>query len=106
MYKTKLNDKNQFRQQLIAIFIILLVISTPFLGWSGTGSDQFSAVETTLTNMINGGLGKVIAITALGFALIGSVLKFNPVAIAGALGIGIVAGLGTTIVTAGITALI
>ena len=91
---------------LIMLMVALIILVFPDLGLCGTGGTEFNSAETKLSDMISGGLGKIITVTSLGFALIGSVLKFNPIAIAGSLGVGLASSLGVGIVTSGITALI
>ncbi len=96
----------QYITEIVIFFILIIFIFIPELSLAGTDGAEFAVAQTKLVGLISGGLGRVIALTSLAFALIASVLKFNPIAIAGSLGIGLTAGVGTAAVTAGITALI
>jgi hypothetical protein len=51
-------------------------------------------------------MGKIIAVTALIFAVIGGAIKFNPGLIAGALGVALIAGLGPAVIDGLFTATI
>ena len=117
MKKREILEKNWYEEQsrhmlleliFYTLFILIFFISLylPEHVFAGTGGTEFQSAESKVTDMIGGGLGRLIAVTSLAFALIGSVLRFNPMAIAGSLGIGLTAGVGTAIVKSGVTALI
>ena len=78
----------------------------PELSFAGTGGTEFAAAETRIADMIGGTGGKLVAAISLGFAAIGSMIKFNPVAVGSALGVGILASTGVAAVQSGITAII
>ncbi len=73
---------------------------------AGTGGTEFDAVNTRITDMIEGGGGKLAAGLGLVAALAASVVRFNIWAVIGAFGIGALAGYGLPIVTSSISALI
>lgn len=83
---------------MLMIFCIHFFISDTALAGSvaDTGLDP---IVTKLTGWLNGAIGKIIAVTALIFAIIGGAIKFNPALIAGVFGIGLAAGFGPTVIT-------
>ena len=61
--------------------------------------ETFDAPLEAVTGMVSGTGGQLAAALAVGAALVGSVLRFNAMQLMGAVGVGIAAGAGTTIVT-------
>jgi len=57
-------------------------------------SAALDGAHTSVKNLVGGSLGKIIAAVSLVFGLIGSALRFNPVAIAAPFGVAIAAGVG------------
>ena len=75
-------------------------------GAAVAGTDStFTTTVTSLTGWANGSLGKLAAVAGIGSALVGMVLKFDWKLIGGALGIGLTAATGLTIVSGLATAL-
>ena len=64
-----------------------------------TTDTTFAGPLGTVTDMVSGTGGQLVAVLAVGAALIGSVLRFNAIQLLGAVGVGIAAGAGTGIVT-------
>ena len=64
-----------------------------------TSDTTFGTPLTTVENIVGGTGGQLAAALAVGAALVGSVLRFNPMQLMGAVGVGIAAGAGTGIVT-------
>jgi len=78
----------------------------PDVAAAGTGGTEFAAAESKISEIIGGTGGKLVAALSIGFAAIASVLKFNPVAVASALGVGLLASGGVAAVQTGITGVI
>ena len=66
--------------------------------WATTDT-TFDGPLDTVTDMVSGTGGQLAAALAVGAALVGSVLRFNPMQLMGAVGVGVAAGAGTGIVT-------
>ena len=64
-----------------------------------TSDTTFGGPLGTVTNIVSGTGGQLAAALAVGAALVGSVLRFNPMQLMGAVGVGVAAGAGTGIVT-------
>ncbi|MBF0247330.1 MAG: hypothetical protein HQL36_04570 [Alphaproteobacteria bacterium] len=87
----------------LALIAALAVASSAH---AGTGGTEFSAVNNRITDMVEGGGGKLAAGLGLVAALAASVIRFNIWAVIGAFGVGAIAGYGLPIVTSSISALI
>jgi len=61
---------------------------------AGTADANIDKATTQIVNWLQGSMGKVIAIASFGIGIVGSALKFNPIAIAGSFGVGLAASLG------------
>ena len=64
-----------------------------------TTDTTFGDPLDTVEGIVGGTGGQLAAALAVGAALVGSVLRFNPMQLMGAVGVGIAAGAGTGIVT-------
>ena len=64
-----------------------------------TSDTTFGDPLDTVEDIVGGTGGQLAAALAVGAALVGSVLRFNPMQLMGAVGVGIAAGAGTGIVT-------
>jgi len=64
-----------------------------------TSDTTFGTPLETVEDIVGGTGGQLAAALAVGAALVGSVLRFNPMQLMGAVGVGIAAGAGTGIVT-------
>jgi hypothetical protein len=97
-----------YKKLCLAIIGLAVVGSfiLPENSFAGQNAKEFDGALTKLTDIVQGQGGKVAGVTALLFALAGSVLRFNLAQIAGAVGVGLTAGYGVTVVTSNITALI
>lgn len=73
---------------------------------AGTTGVEFKGAWDKVVALIDGYGGKMIAGVALATALLGSVLRFNPYVVFGALGVGITASVGTSIIGSTVTAII
>lgn len=87
----------------LALAAALLAVSA---AEAGTGGGEFDAVNNRITDMIEGGGGKLAAGLGLVAALAASVVRFNIWAVIGAFGVGALAGYGLPIVTSSISALV
>ncbi len=93
---------------LVSILFLALVIVLVAMGvaHAGTGGTEFDEVNNRITEMIEGGGGKLAAGLGLVAALAASVIRFNIWAVIGAFGVGAMAGYGMPIVTSSISATI
>ena len=66
--------------------------------WATTDT-TFAGPLGKVTDIVAGTGGQLAAALAVGAALVGSVLRFNAGQLAGAVGVGIAAGAGTSVVT-------
>ncbi len=64
-----------------------------------TTDTTFGGPLGTVEDIVGGTGGQLAAALAVGAALVGSVLRFNPMQLMGAVGVGVAAGAGTGIVT-------
>ena len=64
-----------------------------------TTDTTFGDPLDTVEDIVGGTGGQLAAALAVGAALVGSVLRFNPMQLMGAVGVGVAAGAGTGIVT-------
>ena len=78
----------------------------PDVAAAGTGGGEFAAAESKVAEIIGGTGGKLFAGLSIAFAIIGSILKFNPVAVASSFGVGLLASGGVAAVQTSITAVI
>ena len=68
------------------------------LAYAGTDT-TFAATTTNLTNWTTGSLGKLAAVGAVAFGVVGAVARFDWKLIAGGVGIGLAASTGPGIVS-------
>jgi len=94
------------RFALIAGVGLLAVLAVASSAHAGTGGTEFASVNNRITDMVEGGGGKLAAGLGLVAALAASVIRFNIWAVIGAFGVGAIAGYGLPIVTSSISALI
>ena len=94
-----------FKQVLFISAAVLLLVMAPDSFASTTGA-EFKGAWDKMVGVIDGFGGKMIAGVALATVLLGSVLRFNPYVVFGALGVGITASVGTGIIGATVTAVI
>ncbi|MBS4049381.1 MAG: hypothetical protein KG075_23755 [Alphaproteobacteria bacterium] len=99
--------KTRFKKTVAAAAVTLAVVTVSVLPVSQAhaGADTtLQPIENWVENVVSGSGGRTAAGVALLSAVVGSALKFNPWQFAGAVGVGIAAGAGWEIVTAGATA--
>jgi hypothetical protein len=96
------------RESFIALFTIILawiLIFYPDLSYAGTGGEELQDVYNKTEGLVKGYGAKTICILSFAAAMIaairGSIMAFVP-----ALGVSVIAGVGPTMVTSGISALI
>lgn len=82
-----------------------LSVLFPEISFAGTGGEELQGLYDKTVAIASGTGGKTIAALAFLFSLIG-MLKGNMMACGSAFGVGVVAGIGPTMVTSGITAII
>ena len=80
---------------IVALFLLFLGIDLAF----ATTDTTFGGPLGTVEDIVGGTGGQLAAALAVGAALVGSVLRFNPMQLMGAVGVGVAAGAGTGIVT-------
>ncbi len=80
---------------IVALFLVFLGIDLAF----ATTDTTFGGPLGTVEDIVGGTGGQLAAALAVGAALVGSVLRFNPMQLMGAVGVGVAAGAGTGIVT-------
>lgn len=83
-------------ERILAAAIAVAVVTS--VATAGTDT-TFNSTVTTLTNWSTGSLGKLAGVGGVAVALVGMVLKFDWRLIAGAVGIGLTAATGPSIVT-------
>ena len=83
------------RAAVLALFLLFLGIDLAF----ATTDTTFGGPLGTVEDIVGGTGGQLAAALAVGAALVGSVLRFNPMQLMGAVGVGVAAGAGTGIVT-------
>ena len=86
------------RTAAMATLAAAAVLAAPAMALATTDT-TFDAPLDTVTDMVSGTGGQLAAALAVGAALVGSVLRFNPMQLMGAVGVGVAAGAGTGIVT-------
>ncbi|MDA0967621.1 MAG: hypothetical protein O2970_11795 [Proteobacteria bacterium] len=104
----------KFAKQLRTSTTMALAISAavgvsallPDIASAGTGGAEFAAAESKVAEIVGGTGGKLFAGLSLAFAVIASILKFNPVAVASAFGVGLLASGGVAAVQTSITGVI
>jgi len=98
--------ENHFHTYKLFYLTLLLTLFMSAMAHAGTGGTEFDAVNNRLTDMVEGGGGKLAAGLGLVAALAASVIRFNIWSVIGAFGVGAIAGYGIPIVTSSISALI
>lgn len=82
------------KKSTIQLFVALMAVAGMFLfsteSFAGTGSTEFNAVYTLLTNWMQGSLGKLIAAAFIIVGLVAGVMRNNLIGFA----VGVAAGLG------------
>ena len=86
------------------LFAELLLV--PSLGISGTGGTEFASAYTTITNWLQGDLGRLIAASLLVVGLVMGVVRQSIMAAVPAIACGLVATVAPTIISAVVTAVI
>lgn len=89
---------------LCSILMFALAIAPDTM--AGTTGEEFKPAWDKFVEIIGGFGGKMLAGVSLGIALIGSALRFNPYLVFGALGTGITAAFGTTVLDKVVTAIV
>ena len=75
-------------------FIVVQHYIMPEVFAAGTTDASIDTATTKITGWLKGSIGKVISIASFAIGIVGSALKFNPLAIAGSFGVGLAASLG------------
>ncbi len=107
MHKTMKTIVPQNETLTIGFFILsfCLLILFPDLSFAGTGGEELQTLYDKTVAIAQGYGGKSIAVIAFILGLVGAV-KGNIMACGSSFGVGVVAGLGPTMVTSGISAII
>lgn len=99
------DGKDKVASAALAVLACIFVVGLCDPAFAGTDT-TFDTLNTKFSGYISGSGGELAAVLAFGFALAGSILKFNLQQMASAVGVGAMAGLGLPIITGGITALV
>lgn len=86
--------------------LVMVALSVAGEAMAGKTGAEFQPAWQKFEELIGGFGGKMIAGVALGIALIGSALRFNPYLVFGALGVGLTAAFGTTVLDKVVTAIV
>lgn len=62
-------------------------------------SQELSSAIAIIQGMLKGAFGKIVALVAFAFGLVGSVFRFNVAAIAGSFGVALAAAIGPSFIT-------
>lgn len=89
----------------VAIIAVELLV-LPGQGFTGTGGTEFSAAYTTITEWLQGDLGRLIAASLLIVGLVMGVVRQSIMAAVPAIACGLVATVAPTIISAVVTAVI
>jgi conjugal transfer pilus assembly protein TraA len=84
----------------------LCALATPLTTWAGTGGTEFNSAYTTITNWLQGDLGRLIAASLLVVGLVMGVVRQSIMAAVPAIACGLVATVAPTIIGAVVTAVI
>ena len=98
-------EVRQWMKLLLAILSMELLI-LPGLGFTGTGGTEFSPAYTTITDWLQGDLGRLIAASLLIVGLVMGVVRQSIMAAVPAIACGLVATVAPTIISAVVTAVI
>ena len=86
------------RAGALTVIAAAALLTGPDLALATTDT-TFGGPLGTVEDIVGGTGGQLAAALAVGAALVGSVLRFNPMQLMGAVGVGVAAGAGTGIVT-------
>ena len=86
------------RAGALTVIAAAALLAGPDLALATTDT-TFGGPLGTVEDIVGGTGGQLAAALAVGAALVGSVLRFNPMQLMGAVGVGVAAGAGTGIVT-------
>jgi len=90
---------------IASLAVVSLVCLFPELSFAGTGGEELQEVYEATESMISGYFSKIVAVISFAGALLAG-FKGNYGAGLSALGVSVVAGVGPTMLTSGISALI
>jgi len=93
---THLNNNKRTRILILLTFTIIVLL-LPEMALAA-GKDAFAEVYTKLSGWVGGSAGKVITIIAIGLAGLMGALGFSGRHVVGALGVGLLLSLATTVV--------
>ena len=92
------NSRQACRAAALTVIAAAALLAGPDLALATTDT-TFGDPLDTVEDIVGGTGGQLAAALAVGAALVGSVLRFNPMQLMGAVGVGVAAGAGTGIVT-------
>jgi hypothetical protein len=93
-------------ESFIPLFLLsLLILMFPEISFAGTGGEELQTLYDKTVEIAQGYGGKSIAVVSFILALVGAV-KGNLMTCGSAFGVGVIAGVGPSMVTSGISALI
>lgn len=97
------------KRMLIAALVAVLTVvalALPGVSFAGTGGAEFNPAYTTITNWLQGDLGRLIAASLLVVGLVMGVVRQSIMAAVPAIACGLVATVAPTIIGAVVTAVI
>lgn len=98
--------EGQNKIMIYGFFALICVLTIfPEISFAGTGGEELQTLYDKTVAIAQGYGGKSIAVIAFILGLVGAV-KGNIMACGSSFGVGVVAGLGPTMVTSGISAII
>lgn len=98
-------QKSEMLFSCIFVIASCLIILSPDLAFAGTGGEELQTLYEKTVAIAQGYGGKTVAVISFLLSLVGAV-KGNLMACGSAFGVGVVAGVGPTMVTSGISAII
>jgi conjugal transfer pilus assembly protein TraA len=106
--KVQAGGRHSCSLSLRAVAFIALVAMTslaaPMPSWAGTGGTEFNSAYTTITDWLQGDLGRLIAASLLVVGLVMGVVRQSIMAAVPAIACGLVATVAPTIISAVVTA--
>lgn len=98
-------ENNEILSYVILLFIMSCFVLFPDFASAGTGGEELQTLYEKTVAIAQGYGGKTVAVISFLLSLVGAV-KGNLMACGSAFGVGVVAGVGPTMVTSGISAII
>lgn len=99
------NEGVSDKQILNGLLLAVAVATISSVAVAHAGADAtFAAAETTLGGWITGSLGRMVALASLGVGIVTAIVMRSLMPVAVAVGIGLVASIGVSVITGMVTA--